>query len=651
MTLPLPDPQTARSSRTVQRLKEANWASFDSPLPSPGMAQHQAAALEAALAAMRADADLLRTQLRALETSTIWRLTAPLRRAIIWLRPSRPLPAPPPPEPPASAKPRDYESWIEGCEPACLAELAAVQPGRQAVAPQRLGVVLLPGPALGAALARLLQACPPECRILALAGEGGLPAAPANLSVQPVPAGFQPADAVAFARTLDVDLVCFVDPRDTLAPEALRLVAGFAAGHPDADVIFADEDWLEAGRRVQPFFKPEWDEELQRGRDLLGPFTFFRAALLREASPESGPAWLYGLASQVAAAARPGSIRHIPAVLCHRAAPPAPAEALRGAAAAQLRRQGIAAQAVPASVPASMPAGAGGHRIVYALPQPAPLVSVVVPTRDHAELLSACADAVLRRTGYGRLELLIVDNGTVQAEALALLDRLAEDGRVRVLRHPGRFNWSAMNNAAARQAAGDVLLLLNNDTAALHPDWLSVMVSHAVQPGVGAVGPKLLYPDGRVQHAGITTDLAGIPRHLFRYAPGDSAGSFGLMATARQVWAVTGACMAVAREAFFAVGGLNEALPVAYNDVDFCLRLTAHGYRIVWTPWASVEHRELATRPPDHVPERRDHTREELDRLVRDWGRLVLHDPFLSANLHLEAEQPCFGAAAPPPLP
>ena len=619
LALPPADPQAVRGSRAVQRLEDANRASFDSPLPSPGAAQRRAAALDAALDAARAEAALLQRQLSAVQGSTSWRLTGPLRWAMTRLRPRQAPPAPPPPALPVAAGPRDYAGWIEACEPACLAELAAVRPGRQAVATPRLAVLLLPGAGCGAALASLSQACPP------------------GVSVQAVPPD---RDAATIACSLDADLVCVLDPRDTLAPEALRIAAGFAARYPHADVIYADEDWLEGGRRVRPFFKPDWDEELQRCRDLLGPFTFLRAALVREAAPGGGAARLHGLASQVAAAARPGSIRHIPAVLCHRGAPPPSADALCRAAEAQLRREGVTAAATPM---------AGGRRVAYGLPQPAPLVSVIVPTRDHAELLSVCADAVLRGTDYPRLELLIVDNGSVEAEALALLDRLAGDGRVRVLRHPGRFNWSAMNNAAARVARGDVLLLLNNDIAALQPDWLSVLVSHAVQPDVGAVGAKLLYPDGRVQHAGITTDATGIPRHLLRYAPGDSAGPFGMLATARQVWAVTGACLALTRDAFFAVGGLNEALPVAYNDVDLCLRLTAHGYRIVWTPWAVVEHRELASRVPDHAPERRDQTREELDRLVRDWGRLALHDPFLNGNLHLEQEQPCFGAAKPGP--
>ena len=399
--------------------------------------------------------------------------------------------------------------------------------------------------------------------------------------------------------------------------------------------MFADEDWLDsAGTRVRPFFKPGWDAELQRGRDLVGPLAFLRTALVRQATVSSGAAWRYDLANQVAAATRPDRVRHIPAVLCHRLAAPASDDAMRTAAAAQLGREGLAGRVEPVF------GQSGFHRVVYELPQPEPTVSIIVPTRDRADLLGPCAQGILEQTAYRRLQLLIVDNGTVEPEALALIDRLATDERVVVLRQPGAFNWSALNNAAAARADGDVLVLLNNDIAVLQPDWLTVLVSHAVQADVGAVGAKLLYPDGRVQHAGLTTDEHGIPRHLFRYAPGDAPGAFGELAVAREVWGVTGACLATRRDVFFAVGGLNEALPVAYNDVDFCLRLTACGYRIVWTPWSVLEHRELASRPPDHSPGRKAAVHEERTRLLRDWGSLALRDAFLNPNLRLSDEHP-----------
>ena len=249
-----------------------------------------------------------------------------------------------------------------------------------------------------------------------------------------------------------------------------------------------------------------------------------------------------------------------------------------------------------------------------------------------------CIEGILHQTAYRRFEVLIVDNGTEDPVALALLARLARESRVRVLRRPGRFNWSALNNDGADQAHGDILLLLNNDVAVLHPGWLGALVAQAMQPGVGAVGAKLLYQDGQVQHGGITTDRHGTPRHLLRFAGTNDPGPYGLLSMARSVWSVTGACLAVRRDLFVQVGGLNEALPVAYNDVELCLRLTVEGYRTVWTPLAVLEHRELASRPPDHLGARREQSRRELERLHRDWGSLVFHDPFLTPHFDLTGD-------------
>ena len=615
MAKPL-DPAVAHRNTAALRLVEANRARFDSAETPPGAMEGRIQALEAEAAAAHIAAAEARHRLHLFETARIWRLTRPVRWLIEAARVERVRPPVPvePPRPPTEIAALSYQAWVRDEEPARLAALREAGRGHQAIRPQRLGLVLVGAPGPDA------------------------PDVPAGCAVLRVAASDDRQRLVAQALDqLDVDLIGFLDTADQMAPGALSLVATVLAQYPQTDLIFADEDWLDAaGRRVRPFFKPGWDAELQRGRDLVGPFAFYRAALVRRASVAAGPAWRYDLANQVAAATAPERIRHVPAMLCHRGTlPPGHADAMRAATAAQLARDGVAARVEPA------PGRPGHQRIIYALPQPAPLVSVIVPTRDRADLLRVCADAVLAQTDYPRLQLLLVDNDTVEPEAAALLATLAEDARVRVLRSPGVFNWSRMNNQAAQEADGEVLVLLNNDIAVLQPEWLATLVSHAVQPGIGAVGAKLLYPDGRIQHAGLTTDSAGVPRHLFRYAPGEAAGAFDLLASAREVWGVTGACMALRREVFFAVGGLNEALPVAYNDVELCLRLTAHGYRIVWTPWAVVEHREMASRPPDSSPGRKAQVEEERDRLMRDWGALVLQDPFMNPNLRLLDEQPC----------
>ncbi len=500
-----------------------------------------------------------------------------------------------------------------------------------------------PGVAAGH-LAATLAHVPEGCRVLVLCrregaeagGRAGVAAGRPDLVIETA-AACASGLPLALGR-LEADYLCFHDARDRIAPRSFALVGAILAEQPHTNLLFADEDWIDAvGQRSRPFFKPDWDPELQRGLDLAGPFAFYRTDLVRRfaGSIQPSPAWRYDLASRIAAVSIPERIRHVPAILCHRAAPPPAGHAasMRRHAEDRLREQGIEAQVTPVA----------GHedwqRVAYALPRPEPLVSIVVPTRDRPDLLRTCTDGVLNRTDYGRVELLLVDNGTEDSDALALLDALSRDPRVRVLRQPGPFNWSALNNHAASHANGEVLVLLNNDIAVLRPDWLAVMVAHVVQPDVGAVGAKLLYPDGRVQHAGLATDLHGVPRHLFRFAAADDPGPSGLMALSRSVWSVTGACLATRRELLVQVGGLNEGLPVAYNDVELCLRLTAQGYRIVWTPDAVLEHRELASRLPDHLGPRREQVREELNRLHRDWGQLALHDPYLNFNFDLTEQR------------
>jgi GT2 family glycosyltransferase len=596
--------------------------------------------LEAAVAIAQAEAEILRAQLRAFETSTTWRLTRPIRAIVGVAKAWRQALLSKGAARHSFISPQQYDDWIATEEAYALAALT--RRPKLGYYPKTLSLVIWVAAGCGSAVRQFLTDCPTTCTILLLDQEGTLPldvAWQGHVMRVAIPREFEPADALYIALDrLDTDMLCFMDVRDRLAPEALALIANTAGRFPSLDILFADEDWLdEEGGRVQPFFKPGWDPELQRGRDLMGPFTFFRTELVRQAAPVTGPAWLYDLANQVASKSHPDRIHHIPAILCHRTTlPEGHATAMAAVMAAQLVRDGVAGRVEP------LADASGWNRIIYDLPQPAPLVSIIVPTRDRAALLRACADGVLNHTDYPHLELLIVDNGSEEPEALALLNQLAANKRVVVLRQPGPFNWSALNNNAAARAAGSVLVLLNNDIAVLQPDWLTVLVSHAMQPGVGAVGAKLLFPDGRVQHAGLTTDPSGVPQHLFRYASGGAPGTCGLMGLARQVWGVTGACLAIPRYVFTTVGGLNENLPIAYNDVELCLRLTERGYRILWTPWSKLEHREMGTRRPDHTGVRREQVLQELKQLLDDWGHLIQHDAFLNPNLQLIDGEPHF---------
>jgi GT2 family glycosyltransferase len=257
---------------------------------------------------------------------------------------------------------------------------------------------------------------------------------------------------------------------------------------------------------------------------------------------------------------------------------------------------------------------------------------------------------VLNGTDYGRLELIIVDNGSVEPETKALFRRLKQDKRVRILAAPGPFNFSALNNLAVAKAKGEIIVLMNNDITMTGSDWLAEMVSHAVRPNVGAVGCKLLYPDGTVQHAGVALGAGGNPgvaAHFGVGRPADDTGYFGHLAMTRNVSAVTAACLALRKSVFEQVGGLDEeALKVAFNDVDLCLKIREAGYDIVWTPFAVLVHHESASRGSDQEAAAQKRFNGEIRAMRQRWGKRLDADPFYGPNL--ERLQATFGLAIPP---
>jgi GT2 family glycosyltransferase len=462
-----------------------------------------------------------------------------------------------------------------------------------------------------------------------------------------------PASTADPAAVLDVALaeaggefIVPLPPDASLPEHALYEVAAAIADHPDAELVYTDEDRLDAsGRRCHPRFKTAWDPDLMLGRDAVGHLAAYSRALLRRlggmrAGLPSLDLALYDLALRAGLAAGPARVRHVPAVLCHRrgaseAALGWDAEGARGI----VRRHLAEEEGEPEALVLPAPLAPGWNRVVRPLPAPSPLVSVIVPTRDRADLLERCTDAVLSRTDYAPLELLVVDNDSQEPATLALLGRLARDPRVRVLRRPGPFNFPALNNHAAREARGEVLLLLNNDTDATGPGWLREMVSHALRPDVGAVGAKLLYADGRVQHAGVVLGPGGAVTHQLRLSDPGEPGPGGELALARTVSAVTGACLALRRSVFFEAGGLDEQnLAVIFNDIDLCLRVGDRGYRVVWTPFAELLHLESVSRGFDQTPEKRARMLAEWAHFRRNWEPLLEADPFHNPNLTFRPE-------------
>jgi O-antigen biosynthesis protein len=441
------------------------------------------------------------------------------------------------------------------------------------------------------------------------------------------------------------DFVAVLGPEDLLAPHALYAVAAEIERHPDAAILYSDEDMIDArGRHYGPRHKTDWNPDLLLGADAIGRLAVYRRDLVAELGglrAEFGDAGFYDLALRASERISPEQIRHIPLVLHHRRRRDLPrdAAAARRAVEEHLARTGAAATAV------SLPSG---HvRVRYRLPAPKPPVSLIVPTRDQVALLRQCVEGLLRRTVYDPLEVIVVDNNSETPETFAYFAELEREARVRILRYPGAFNYSAINNFAVAAASHGVIGLINNDIDVIHADWLDEMVSHAIRPEIGAVGAKLYYPDDTVQHAGTIVGLHGGADHAFRHHRRDDRGYLDRLLLTQNLSAVTAACLVMRKSVFDEVGGLDaENLPIAFNDVDLCLRVRAAGYRIVWTPFAELYHHESASRGLNETPEKMAREQREARYLGARWRDVIAHDPYYNPNLEIIGGD--FGQAFPP---
>jgi O-antigen biosynthesis protein len=268
-----------------------------------------------------------------------------------------------------------------------------------------------------------------------------------------------------------------------------------------------------------------------------------------------------------------------------------------------------------------------------------PLVSVIIPTKDYSDLLSVSADGILNNTSYKNIELLIVDHESREPATLALFSKLKNDPRVKILSYNGPFNYSDMNNIAVKHAEGSIVALVNNDIEVIEPEWLTEMVSHAVRRDVGVVGAKLYYPDQRIQHAGVVVGIGGVAGHAFHLQKRGSSGYMSQAVLTRAVSAVTGACFAVRKSVYEEVEGLEaENLTVAFNDIDFCLKVQAKGYRNVWTPFAELIHHESLSRGAEDTPAKQARFKKECDYMMDKWKDVIACDPFYNPNLSLSTQ-------------
>ena len=450
--------------------------------------------------------------------------------------------------------------------------------------------------------------------------------------------------------------VALMDHDDILPEHAIYELAAEISEHPQAQVIYSDEDRIDDnGLRSNPYFKPDFDPDLLLGQNVFNHLTAYRRELLQRLGglrPGFEGSQDHDLALRAAALVRPGQIRHIPTVLYHWRQSSnsvsfsdsdlaSCADASRRAVREHLVKRGVRADIVPA------PLARNYNRVIWPVPDPAPLVSVIVPTRDQTELLASCIDGLLNRTDYPAIEVLIVDNDSNSPKALAYFARIQADPRVRVIAAPGPFNYADLNNRAAAQARGEILLLLNNDIKVIDRAWLREMVSHAARPDVGAVGAKLIYADGRLQHGGVVLGVGGVAGHYRVGERRNSAGPFGWLALTRTTSAVTGACLAVRREVYEEVGGLDaQNLAVGFGDVDLCLRIRECGYRNVWTPEAELYHLESASRGLDLNGEKAERFNRETEVMLARWNGALQSDTCWNPNLSLDN---AYGVPAWPP--
>lgn len=457
------------------------------------------------------------------------------------------------------------------------------------------------------------------------AGQGGLRAALASL----------PA----------CDYVGLLQAGEVPPPHAALLAVGRLAALGLPAVAYADEDERPAdgGPPASPLFKPEPNRALMVSGTLSRGLWLVRGGVLADLAgdiADDGPGaagpWAEALRLDLwlrlhdAGATRAGGTRRLPFVLTHRRpdAEATPAEVLAGVVAAHFRRTGSPFEAEPVWPlrVRSRPLPRSGR------------VTIVVPSALRSADPARCVQAVLAGTRYADFDLVVAVSqpGPLDPAQRALAARIEADGRARVLPlRAERFNYSWANNRAVAATAGEYVLLLNDDVSPIEPGWLDAMAAHLTDPAVGAVGAKLLYPDGTVQHGGVIMGLAGLCDHASRRLPGDAPGYAGRAVLAQELSAVTGACLLIRRRLLERLGGLDEAYPSAFNDVDLCLRVREAGYSVVFAPEAVLHHHELRTYGSHYAGERAPFEETEVARMRARWAGMIAEDPFHSPNLDL----------------
>jgi len=438
--------------------------------------------------------------------------------------------------------------------------------------------------------------------------------------------------------------VALLDHDDLLNHHALFWTVDAINENPQAQLIYSDEDKIDgSGTRFEPYFKPDWNLDLLYSQNYFSHLGVYRKQLIDEVGGfrigfEGSQD--YDLLLRCIERIRTQNIHHIPRILYHwrahtlSTALSSDSKPYASIAGARALNEHFNRMKIKGSVEALH----SGYRAHYDLPKILPLVSLVIPTKNAHALVRRCIESIIAKTSYPNYEIILVDNNSDEPKSLKYFDKLASDCVVNLLKYPHTFNYSAINNFAVTKASGEIIGLINNDIEVISPEWLSEMVSLVTQAGVGAVGAKLLYPDGRVQHGGVILGLGGIAGHAHHLISRDEYGYFGRARLISSYSAVTAACLLVKKTHYLQVGGLNDKdLTVAFNDVDFCLKLQEEGYRNIWTPYAELFHYESATRGrDDESVEKIERFNNEIKFMEKNYSRIIARDPAYSQNLSLK---------------
>ena len=448
--------------------------------------------------------------------------------------------------------------------------------------------------------------------------------------------------AVSYA---DGDYICLADHDDILSPDALYQMAK-AVSETGADFIYSDEalfdnDWTNP---VVAHFKPDFSYYYLTNCNYICHLVCMKRSIftmlggLQSSYDGAQDHDLFLKVTEIPDVI----IHHIPKVLYYwrvhaqstsggvGAKPYVTQNAIK-ALDDHLARIGVQGKAVEGRFGST-------YKIDYALTSQ-PLVSIIIPNKDQVPVLTKCIDSLYEKTGYKNFEVLVVENNSTEPETFEYYGKIQkEHSNLKVIYYKGGFNFSAINNFAAQQANGEMYLLLNNDIEVISENWLGEMVSLALQKNVGIVGAMLYYPNNTVQHAGVITGLGGFAGHSHKYHPRGKSGYMFRLACVQNLSCVTAACLLVTKQAWDAANGLDEEFTVAFNDVDFCLRIRDMGYQVLFTPYAECYHHESISRGSDKKGKKKERFEGERNRLKDRFGDSLLRDPFYNPNLTLDME-------------